>query len=143
MKQVIKLTLLTTIGSCIIMFILLIIVDSFGMGLYASILTFGNILLPTLGAVLIYKLIKAKTTLKKDIWTVTLQAIILAGFFTLGLYIWAVCEAAIYKTLTWTDAKAVYESEFSGFLPIVFSEAVLIPLLDKVLIRSKFKINRQ
>jgi len=62
-ERFITLSILTTLGGCLIMLIVLTVADGFAMGLYAGIMTFGNIILPTSGAVLIYKLIKARTTL--------------------------------------------------------------------------------
>jgi hypothetical protein len=119
------------------MFIVLTVMDSFGMGMYAGIMTFGNILLPTLGAVLIYKSIKQKTILNNEIGTIILQAVLLVSLFIFGLYIWAAGEAALLRTLTWAETKAVYNSEFSGFLPVVFTEAILIPFIDKLITRPK------
>lgn len=133
MGKVIKLTLLTDISSCLIMLIVFTLSDNIGTGLYAGILTFGNILLPTLGAVLIYKLIKDKTTSKNEIGTIILQATLLTGIFTFGLYFWAAGEAYLFKTLTWTDISMVYDLEFSGFLPVVLTEAVVIPTLDTLM----------
>lgn len=137
MEKIIKLTILTVIGGCIVMFIYRSVIDTIAMGLYAGIFTIGNILFPSFGGVLIYKLIKGKTSFKNVITTIILQAILLSGLFMLGLYIWAAAEAGIYKELTWKETKAVFHSEFSAFIPVVFSEGILIPILDKILTRHK------
>jgi hypothetical protein len=138
MYRFIKLTFLTDVVSCILILILGTIRDSFVFGLYTGLLTFGNILLPTAGGVLIYKLIKDKTTLKTVLYTLIIQTVLLAAIFVLGLFIWAASEAVLYNT----KVKEVYESEFSGFLPVVFAEAILIPSLGMILTRRKTTIRR-
>ena len=97
--HLIKLTLTTDIISCIIVLFLGTITDDLGMGLYAGLLTFGNILLPTLGAVLIFLSIKKKLTLASAIPSIILQAIILIAIYTLGLFVWAAIDAILYDTL--------------------------------------------
>jgi len=130
MKQIIKLTLLADFSSSIIILILYTFTDNFGIGLYFSISTFCNILFPTLFAVLVYKFLKRKTTLGNVIGTIFLQTTLFTGIYILGLYFWSAAEALFFRNLTWTDTKAVFDSEFSGFIPIVFTVAILIPLLD-------------
>ena len=136
MGRIIKLTLLADISSCFVMFIFLTFVDSFGMGLYAGILTFGNILLPTLLAVIIFTLINRKTKVANPLLTISLQSTILFFIFILGLFVWATVDAYLFETLTWKDIKSDYKSQFAGFLPVVFTEALLIPTFD-------FLLNRQ
>ncbi|HEY0056899.1 MAG TPA: hypothetical protein VGB63_16230 [Pedobacter sp.] len=139
MGRIIKLTILTDIGSCIAMFIVLTFSYSFGMALYGGILTFGNIMLPTLVAALMYRMIKHKIVFKTDINKIIFQSTILCGLFILGLFIWAAGEAALLRTLTWVDIDAIYDQEFAGYLPVVFSEAVLLPTIDLFLTRRERK----
>ena len=134
MKQVIKLTLLASLSSCIIMVVIWTITNSYKMALSVGLLTFGNILLPTLGAVLIYFTVKRWTTLVNPICTMILQATLLTGLFIVGLSIWATGEAATHDALTWIKITEVFDSEFTGFLPIVILEAILIPTFDVLLI---------
>ena len=119
------------------MFLALTIVDNFAMGLYAGLLTFGNILLPTLGAVAIFILIKGWTTLVNIAQTIFLQAIILFLLLIFGLFVWATLDAYLFETITWRNVKDDYESEFAGYLPVVFTEAILIPTFDFLLNRRK------
>lgn len=119
------------------MLIVLTIADSFGMGLYAGLLTFGNILLPTLGAVIIYSFIKRWTTFTRILPTLVFQITILVILFIFGLFAWAAIDAYLFETLTLENIKDDYKSQFSGFLPVVFSEAVLIPIFDLWLTKRK------
>ena len=137
MGRIIKLTLLADIFSCFMMFIYLTIVDSFGMGLYAGILTFGNILIPTLGAVIIFTLINRRTTISNPIQTIVLQSIILCLVFIFGLFVWATIDVYLFDTLTWENIENDYKSQFAGFLPVVFTEALLIPSFYFLLNRQK------
>ena len=135
MGRVIKLILLANLGSCITVIIIITIANSFKVGLSVGLLTFGNIFLPTIGAVLVYFLIKRRTTLPSTVVTLVLQATLLIGLLILGLLIWATGEAAIFYDLNCIEIEEVFVSEFKGFLPVVFTEAILIPTLDLLLSR--------
>ena len=36
----------------------------------------------------------------------------------------------LFETLTWENIKNDYDSQFAGFLPVVLTEAILIPNID-------------
>jgi hypothetical protein len=137
MKRIITLTLLSDIGVGLAMLIFFSITDSWGIGLYAGILTFGNILIPTLIAVLIFQLVKKTTNFDNPLLTISTQTMLLAGLFVFGLFIWATAEAILFTTLTWENIIDDYNSQFSGFLPVAFTEAFLIPTIDLWLTKRK------
>ena len=112
MGQIIKLTLLADICSCFVIFIYLTIVDSFGAGVYAGILTFGNILLPTLVAVIIFTLVNRRTKIANPLQTIVLQSIILFLIFIFGLFVWATVNAYLFETLTWKNIEKYFNSQF-------------------------------
>jgi ATP/ADP translocase len=130
MKRIITLTLMSDIGGCLAMLLFFTITDNWGIGLYAGVMTFGNILLPTLIAVLIYQIVKNKTKFDNHFLTITIQTILLAGLFIFGLFLWASADAIAFTTLTWNNVIDDYNAQFSGFLPVVFTEALLIPTID-------------
>ncbi|EMR01172.1 hypothetical protein [Cesiribacter andamanensis] len=129
MEQLIRLTLLAAIGGCFAMFIFVSATEGLAMGVLAGLMSFGNIILPTLLAVVLHRLLTAKIGLQNDIGTVLLQGIALYVLMMVAIISWAVGEAAIFYTLTWTESKAVYGKEFAGFQPVVLAEAFLIPAL--------------
>jgi hypothetical protein len=130
MGRIIKITLLADLASCIVVLVIVTIRESLGLGLYVGFYTFWNVLIPTLVAVLIYEFVKRRTILKFDVLTILFQTIILTMLFTAGLFVWAGAEAAIFKTFNWTNTESVFDTEFSGFMTVVFSEALVIPTLD-------------
>jgi hypothetical protein len=130
MGRIILLTLLADLGSCITMLIYFTVLDSFGMGLYAGVLTFGNILIPTIGAVLLFKLIKRWIIFSNSTLLIMIQVTLLAVLFIIGLFAWATIDSVLFETMTWQNIKNDYDSQFSGFLPVVFTEALLIPIID-------------
>ena len=139
MGKIIKLTLLTDLGCCVLMLIIFTTGESFGMGLYVSILIFGYILIPTIIAVLLFLLLRKKTTLKTPLKTILLQASILIPLFILGLYIWATIDilSLPYEKLTWENIQQDFNTYFSGFLPVTIAQAILIPVLDHWLTKQK------
>ena len=112
------------------MFIYLWLADSFGMGLYGGLLTFGNILIPTLAAVLIYLLLKRWVMIASPILKIMIQILLLITIFIFGLHVWAAIDSFLFETLTWENIKNDYDSQFAGFLPVVLTEAILIPNID-------------
>jgi flagellar biosynthesis protein FlhB len=130
MGRIILLTLLADIGSCITMLIYFTVLDSFGMGLYAGVLTFGNILIPSIGAVLLFKLIKRWISLSNSTLLIMIQVTLLTVLLIFGLFVWAAIDSILFETMTWQNIKYDYDSQFSGFLPVVLAEAVLIPIID-------------
>jgi len=138
MGKIIKLTLLTDLGSCILMLIFTT-GESFVVGLYVSILFFGYFLIPTIIAVRLFLLLRKKTTLKTPLKTILLQACILIPLFILGLYIWSTIDilSMPYEKLTWENIQQDFNSDFSVFLPITIAQAILIPVLDHWLTKQK------
>lgn len=137
MGRIITLTLLTDLSCCIVLFIVGAIIHDFATGCYIAVMSLGNILLPTLGAVLIYTVIKGWTRLKSTFKTIALQSIILAVVFVVGLFVWATIDVYLYKTIQWENILYDYQTEFSGFLPVVLAEALLIPMIDLWLTKVK------
>jgi hypothetical protein len=136
MSVIVTLTLLSALGSCIVMFLVYSILDGLGYGIYAGVYTFGNVILPTVGAVVIYLMIKRWIKMKNPLYSVTLQAGSLLILYFMGVLIWAAGEAYLCGTLTAVGVKRVFISEFLGFLPVIFSHAVLIPLFGDWLTRA-------
>jgi len=143
MVRILKLTLFTDLASCVLVFLLFSLKGDFGTALYAGILTFGNILLPTLAAVLIYIAINSKTIVEKKIEKIIIQAALLSCIFTLGLLIWSAVEAGISRSFTFDNTLSIYISQFSGFLPVAVFEAILIPTLDLLFSKRKVSDNQQ
>jgi hypothetical protein len=137
MGKLIKLTFLTDLGSCLLMLIIFTFSDSFGAGLYVIILIFGNILIPTIIAVLFFLMLRKKTTLKTPLKTILLQAIILMPLYVLGLYLWATIDSLLFEKLTWENIQQDFNSQFSGFLPVIIAQAIQIPVLDHWLTKQK------
>jgi hypothetical protein len=136
MSVIVTLTLLSALGSCIVMFLVYSILDGLGYGIYAGVYTFGNVILPTVGAVVIYLMIKRWIKMKNPLYSVTLQAGSLLILYFMGVLIWAAGEAYLCGTLTAVGVQRVFISEFLGFLPVIFSHAVLIPLFGDWLTRA-------
>ena len=139
MGRIISLTLLADIGSCLTILIYFWLADSFGMGFYVGLLTFGNILIPTLAGVLIYLLLKRWVVIASPILKIMIQILLLIAIFIFGLYVWAAIDSFLFETLTWENIKNDYDSQFAGFLPVVLTEAILIPNIDFFLTKRQNK----
>ncbi len=136
MSYTIKLTLLTTLGSCLVMFLIYSVTDGLGNGIYAAFWTFGNVILPTVGPVAIYLMIKRWIKIMNPLHSLILQSASLLILYFMGVLIWAAGEAYLCGTLTVVGVKRVFISEFLDFLPVIFSHAVLIPLFGDWLTRA-------
>lgn len=129
MGQIIKLTLLADLVSCFIMFFSYLLFDP-EHAFLALIYTFGNILIPTLIAVIIYRLLRKKTTLSNSFRTIAFQICILIIIYLIGIFIWAVADIMLFGHLTHNNITKEFNSEFKPWLPALFSLAFFIPLID-------------
>ena len=105
-------------------------IGGINVGFYIGLLTFGYILIPTIGAVFIYLLIEGITSFKEPIISKFIQVVLLFLVFIIGLYVWAGIDSFLYNELTLWNVQLVFNKEFKGFLPVVFTEALSIPLID-------------
>lgn len=136
MKQVFFSTLLVDLISCVFFITALAIVgkiDAPITALYCVIMAFGNALAPTLIGVLIFKLINKKTILTSKIGTKLFQAIILLILFLVGICLWSVTDIVVFYSdlskITIFRIEQDFQSQFSGYLPILCIHAVIIPVV--------------
>ncbi|MCD8528938.1 MAG: hypothetical protein LRY27_02990, partial [Chitinophagales bacterium] len=86
---------------------------------------------------LIFQLVKKMTKFDNRLLTISIQTMLLAGLFVFGLFIWATADTILFTTLTWENIIDDYNSQFSGFLPVAFTEAFLIPAIDQWLTKRQ------
>jgi hypothetical protein len=140
MKQVFLSTLLVDAISCILFITLLAAAgraDSFIIALYGAIMAFGNALVPTLICVLFFKSINNKTTLTNRASTKLFQTTILLIVFTSGIYLWSAIDVATFywdlSKITLLEIEKDFQSQFSGYLPILCIHALIIPMVYEYL----------
>ena len=133
MLRTLKLTFYSSIISWAAMFFTYLLVD-FGRDPVAVIFyAFGNILIPTLVGVLIFKLIDQKTMLTRQNLTIILQIIILTILFLTCIYLWATLETFISNDLSFKSVQEDFNREFREWLPAIFTTAIALPILNKKL----------
>ena len=140
--KTLKLTFIADLAGSLAMLIIFFLAENFGLGVYVGILTFGFTLLPTLGGVVFYLLIKQKTTLDSRLATQVFQAFLLSLFAFAGLFLWAGIDVYLYANLGSENILEDFTSQFAGFLPAAFTQALLLPILDSCL-HGDQKIKKQ
>lgn len=131
MKNIIKLTVLVDLASCLVMFFSTLITKpnhAFG----ALFFSFGNLLVPTFIGVLIFRFVRKWLIVSNPFRTVLFQTVILTFIFLIGIFIWAVADVLLYGNLhqdNWNITKE-FNSEFKFWLPALFSLAFFIPFID-------------
>ncbi|MCW3085854.1 MAG: hypothetical protein JWP12_3220 [Bacteroidetes bacterium] len=138
MGKLIKLTLLADLVSCFIMFFSYLLFDP-GHAFLALIYTFGNILIPTFIAVIIYRLLKQKTTLSNSFRTIAFQICMLIIIYLIGIFIWMAGEIMLFGHLTHHNITKEFNSEFKPWLPALFSLAFFIPFIDNKISKNESK----
>ena len=139
MSRIILLTFLTDLISCALVVIYGTIVESFGLGAYAAVLTFGNILIPLLVAVICYHFISRLLALQNSFLRILTSGILMSLLCIVGLVVWAVFECYLWKSISLECMQRIFEVDFIGFLPLVVaSSSFIIPTLDCFI----FKKNR-
>jgi hypothetical protein len=128
LKRILLTTLFATLLGCLIAGVLFLF-ESSGMALYGAILTFGNIIIPTLLGVLIFQIVKSKINFANETKTLVLRMLVLIVMFILALVIWAIGDVA-FSDLTLQNIKEDFNSQFSGFSIIAISLAIAIPSID-------------
>lgn len=131
MIRIITLTILSDIGGCIAMLVYYALSHSLEKGIILGIFTFGNVLFPTLITVLMFQLIKGRTTFPNHLITTFVRIALLLFLIFVGLFLWATAEAVLFTTLTWKNIIDDLNSQFFPFLPVAFAIAFLIPLIDQ------------
>jgi hypothetical protein len=141
MRKTIKLTLFTDVAGCIAMVITLLVKADIWVALFTGLYSFFYILVPTLIGTLIFLAIRQKTTLKAQFATSCLQFFLLSLLFLSGVYLWAVLDVMAtnfsFNNLTFARINNDFKNEFAGFLPVVFCEALIIPILYNYLNKNQ------
>lgn len=139
-RQIILPTLITAFVSSVTFSIIYLIKGDFVYSpLYVGILTFGNILIPTLIAIILFRLLYNKTKLHNNLATKAFQAIVLSLIFVAGLYTLAILDILFLDIgeLTLVNINNDFNSQFVGFLPIAFCEALIIPFVYSLLNKQR------
>jgi hypothetical protein len=108
------------------------------MALYGAILTFGNIVIPTLLGVLLFQIVKNKIKFANETKTLVLRMLVLIVVFILSLIMWAIGDVG-FSDLTLQNIKEDFNSQFSGFSLIAISLAIAIPSIDILMDRKPHK----
>lgn len=137
MRRILLTTLFATLLGCLIVGILFLF-ESPRMALYGAILTFGNIVIPTLSGVLLFQIVKSKIKFVNETKTLIVRMLILIAIFFLSLIIWAIGEVG-FSDLTIQNIKENFNSQFSGFSLIAISLAIAIPAIDLLVDRKLHK----
>lgn len=87
MKQIIKLTLLSDLAACLVMFLYYLLVDQY-LAFLVLFFSFGNLFVPTLIGVPVFRLIRKKLILSNPFRTVAFQTCVLTIIFLIGILIW-------------------------------------------------------
>tara|TARA_Y100000589_G_C26632557_1_gene418685 strand:+ start:144 stop:500 length:357 start_codon:yes stop_codon:yes gene_type:complete len=106
-------------------------------GFYVGLMLIPNIFIPALIGSSIFLLLRPNINFTKTTRGVIYQQIILFIIFILCLYIWAIIDSLIFKTLTLENVKKDFNSQFAGFIPIVAIFSVSIPLLYLRLLKKE------
>ncbi|ASS49479.1 MAG: hypothetical protein A3D31_02825 [Candidatus Fluviicola riflensis] len=141
MVRLIKLTLLADLASCLVMFFSYLLINP-KFAFLALFYSFGNILIPTFIAVLVFQLLRKKINLSNSFRTIALQTFILTVILFLGIFIWATIDVLLFGHLHrehWNITKE-FNSEFKPWLPALFSLAFFIPLIDRRISRNDTKL---
>lgn len=141
MTQIIKLTLLADLASCLVMFFSYLIINP-DQAFLALFYSFGNILIPTFIGVLIFRLLRRRIILSNPFRTIAFQTFILALIFLAGVFIWATVDVLLFGNLHrehWNITKE-FNSEFKFWLPALFSLAFFIPFIDYRISRTDIKL---
>lgn len=131
MIKFIMLTFLADLAACMVMFFYYLMVDQH-LAFLVLFFSFGNLFVPTLIGVLVFRLIRKKLMRSNPFRTIAFQTCVLIIIFLIGILIWAKVDVLLYGTLhdeNWNVAKE-FNSEFKIWLPALFSLAFFIPYLD-------------
>ena len=131
MEKIIKLTLLAYLTSCLGMFLTYLIINPQNAILFLF-FSFGNILIPTLISVIIFRLIIKKIQLSSSPKTIVFQIFIMTLFNSIGILIWAAINVKLFGELyreEWNIIKE-FNEEFKPWLPVLFSLAFFIPIIN-------------
>jgi len=132
MKQIIKLTLLSDLAASMVMFIYYLMFDQH-LAFLVLFFSFGNLFVPTLIGVLVFRLLRKKLILSNSFLTVAFQTCVLTIIFLIGILVWANADVLLYGSLRdehWNLTKE-FNSEFKIWLPALFSLALFIPILEQ------------
>lgn len=141
MIRILQLTLMADLTACVCLFIYFSIGESLSYGLYVAAFSFGNILIPTFLAVLIYKIINRFFKSKNpSSYFLLIFFLLLIAYFG-GLYCWAIIETSSFDNFSWDAINDDFKEEFLGYLPIAFIYTILIPALDNWLTKRKYQRN--
>lgn len=132
MLQIIKLPFLADLAACMVMFIYYLMVDQH-LAYLVLFFSFGNLFVPTLIGVLVFRLLRKKLILSNSFLTVAFQTFVLTCIYLIGILIWVKADVLLYGSLRdeqWDLAKE-FNSEFKIWLPALFSLALFIPILEQ------------
>jgi hypothetical protein len=138
MKRLLLTILFADLAGCLTTGIMLFFSDDLSMLPFVLIMTFGNILIPTILAVLIYQIVK-------QVYYVNLYRTLILHSGTMilisivAIIIWIILDV-IYsfgiKDLTFIHIKDDFTTQFLGFIPAIISVALTIPLIENFLTKK-------
>ena len=103
------------------------------------IFVFGNIFIPTLIGVILFRFVKSITYQTDSIISLLRQSVILTIIFLFGLVIWSIADGLFTDGLTGSifyQIKQDFISEFLGYVPATIAIALIIPFIDNWLRKS-------
>ena len=135
MKRLILTTILADLAGCLTTGVMLLFDKDISLLPFVLIFTFGNILIPTLIAALIYQQIKQMSHINQR-KTLILHSVTMTLISLLAIIIWTIIDTFYsfgLKDLTFIHIKNDFRTQFSGFIPATMSVALTIPFIDHFL----------
>ena len=138
MKRLLLTTVFADLTGCLTTGIMLFFSDDLSMLPFVLIMTFGNILIPTIFAVLIYQIVKQVYYIN-SCRTLILHSGTMILISIVVIIIWTIVDV-IYsfgiKELTFIRIKDDFKTQFLGFIPAIISVALTIPLIENFLTKK-------
>jgi hypothetical protein len=125
--------LIAVLVGTLVSFLLVLLFDTTGSAVLATILIPLNILLPTLLGVCIHQYLK-KSKLQWQKYSLFKQGFYLSVLFIGGLLLWAILEVLLGSGIdssVFGNMKVTFVTQFLGFVPVAIATAFAIPVIDK------------
>ena len=134
--KIVILTLMTNLWVCILLLIGYAIAEGIQSGVYVALMSFGNILIPTWIAVLIYALtIYHRQHTRKTVEIIP-QILTLTALYGVAMITWVIVECVLFDGFTWDKTINILRMQYVGYFLILLSEAILIPIFGHYLTRA-------
>jgi len=146
MIRVIKTTLITTIIVCLIIGIFVLFnAQSFGYFFYVTIMVSGSLIVPNFLGTLIYELIKKWIKEDRGLLNFIFRVILFGAAVQIAMVVWTILDVITYygdfSGLTIDNIIKDYKKEFLPWMYIVILSSILIPTVDKELMRRTNRKN--